>query len=327
MSFLGSFEHTTGKTWRGTQISPFALQASSILGGFFGLDHILLRSPKTALMKLIVNIFTLGFWYWYDVVQSISDMDFIKQFGYTIPIVGPVGLGAGIVGDEGRAPEGTPSPWLFVAYILLLFIPYGTSSFIAGDFYGGTAKFLLTFIIFTTFLGLLWAGYSFYYAFFQTESLLTKGTDRFFPATIFMDPYGPAKNLIPPKLTEAENLLQGEQGLFDWLCSFLVNKVEKPILETAVAAAEPVVEGAEVIKNLAEPAVKAVNQVGGAVLPDTTSKYLFLATTTLIFLGSVTLTYFRFWRAKKNDPSEHRKKNDIPPERFENDTPPGPRVL
>jgi hypothetical protein len=332
MSFLGSFDYTTGKTWGGAQISPTALQASSLLGGFFGLDHLLLRSPKTAVLKFVANILTLGLWYWYDVIQVFLDTDFVKQYGYSLPIVGPVGLGAGIVGNTegpGAAPPGTPSPWFFVAYFCLLFIPYGVSHFIAGDFYGGSAQFLLTFILYTTLLGLIWNVYTVYYSFFKTESLVTEGTERFFPATLFMKPTGPAPNLIPPKLAQAESLQNKEKGLFDWICDFLLGSVEKPILETVVKVGDPVVQAAETVKESAENAAKqtggALQMVGGGA--DSVSKYIFLATTALIFVGSVGMTYIRFWRAKKNESSQHSIKDDIPPEEQTNDTPPGPGVL
>ena len=38
----------------------------SVLGGFFGLDHLYLRSPLTFIAKLITNIFTFGTWWLYD---------------------------------------------------------------------------------------------------------------------------------------------------------------------------------------------------------------------------------------------------------------------
>ena len=348
MSLLGTFEHTTGKTWGGTQITPTVLMATSILGGFFGLDHILLRSPRTALFKFILNILSLGLWYWYDVVQVTTDMDSIKSFGYTIPLVGPVGLGAGIVGDPSggaaAAPEGTPSPWMFLLFVLFGFLPFGINNFLAGDTYGGAAKLLTTYIIFTTIFGLLWTVYSAFYTIFDTESLLTKGTDRPFPFSLFMDRYGYAPSLMPPKLEEVE-LEMKEPGLIEQVINFFTGWFEKPVLEAAVAVVEPIVDAAQTTKNAATEATAApepaTNQVGGALNAATSaavmmsaqqggaiassSKYVFLAASALIFIGSVSLTYFRFWRAKKNSPIHHINKNDFPPE--QNDTPPGPRVL
>ncbi len=348
MSFLGSFEHTTGKTWGGKQISPGVLQATSLLGGFFGLDHLLLRSPQTAFMKFVFNIITLGLWYWYDVIQVFQDMDFIKEYGYTVPFKGPVGLGAGIIGatsGPGAAPKGTPSPLMFLAYIALLVVPFGVSNFFAGDFKGGAAKFFLTFYFFTTVLGLLWSLYSIFYATFNTKSLLTRGVDRFFPVTLFMDPYGPSPTLIPPGIKKAEEEI-AEDNIFTKLYNMIFGVVEKPILEAVVSVAEPVVGVAQEIKETASEPQKQP-QVGGALnavtntalllstqqggASDTTSKALFLGATSLIFVGSILITYFRYfkgsWGVKPKETTTTSEKNDIPPEGFQNDVPPGPRVL
>lgn len=384
MSFVGSFAYTTGKTWGGTQVSPTSLQAASILGGIIGLDHILLRSPMTAFIKTIVNILTLGFWYWYDVIQTMGDMEFIKQYGYTFPIIGPVGLGAGIIGEtkgKGAAPENTPNPWLFVAYMFSLILPFGISSFIAGDFEGGSAKFFLTFFFMTTVLGLLGTLYSLFFGIFNTQTLLTHGTDRFFPLNLFMKPYGSAEKLTPPELYVAEAfeqakeaekgllaklkrlfllLLEKFKGIFGGIYNKIFGIVEKPILEAVVSVTEPVVETAQEIKNVAETAEEVKNvvaegeavvkQTGGALnaltntaailaaqqqqggAADSASKALFLGAAALIFVGSISLTYFRYWswgeeRAKKEEQPKYSNKNDIPPENDQNDFPPGSRVL
>lgn len=330
MSFLGPFEHTTGKTWGGVQIGPTTLQVSSVLGGFFGLDHFLLRSPKTGLLKFIVNIFTLGFWYLYDLVQVFTDIESVEIYGYTIPIVGPVGLGAGIVGDTAgpkAAKEGTPSPWAFLAYVLLTTVPFGFSHLIAGDMNGATAKFVMTVFFLTTIFGILWAAYSFFYAVFNTQDLLTKGVDRFFPATFFMDPYGPSPNLIPPLVEKAQIK---ELGLIDWIYNTFFCPLQKPALEAVVGITEPLVKTAEEVKDAV-----AATQTGGALLQaiqkgeatDGISKYVFLGTAAVICLGSVFMTYARFWNAKKDPSFKHSEKNDLPPEGFQDDVPPGPRVF
>ena len=348
MSFLGSFEHTTGKTWGGVQISPPILQATALLGGFFGLDHLLLRSPQTAFAKFITNILTLGLWYWYDVIQVFQDMDFIKQYGYTFPIKGPVGLGVGIVGDTSgptAAPKGTPSPFMFLAYMALLFAPFGMSNFLAGDFQGGTAKFFLTFFIFTTILGLLWSFYSLLFASFNTQKLLTQGVDRFFPATLILPPFGPSPALTIPGVTKAEEALE-EDSIFTKAYNMIFGFIEKPILETVVSVTEPIVDTAQNIKNIAtnEAATTPPSQAGGGAFttmtntalllaagqeggskPDSVSQALFLGAAALVLVGSVSLTYARFWGAKKKNLNEDR--NDIPPEGFQNDVPPGPGVL
>lgn len=193
-----SFDHTKGEFWGGSQLSLTHVKIASVLGGFFGLDHVLLRSPSTAILKTIVNFLTFGFWYVYDLVQLFGDEEFVKKYGYSLPFLGPLGLGTGIFEGGGKdpAPKTSPSPFYFVAYSLLILLPFGLSHFIAGDFYGGTAKFFMTFNPFTFLLAFIWAAYSAYYLTAQTSELLNKGTDRFFPSTLFMDPIGRADNIM-----------------------------------------------------------------------------------------------------------------------------------
>lgn len=184
-----------------------------------------------------------------------------------------------------------------------------------------------------------------FYGIFNTKSLLTRGVDRPFPISSFMAPYGPSPNLVTPGVSKAEEELK-EDSILTKAYGFLIgiyNKifgiVEKPILEAVVSVTEPVVETAEEIKNTAT----ASEQTGGAMnavtntamllatqqggSSDMTSKALFLGAASLIFVGSFLLTYFRYWRAKKNQSSSSSEKNDIPPEGFQNDVPPRPGVL
>jgi hypothetical protein len=193
-----SFDHTKGEFWGGSQLSLTHVKIASVLGGFFGMDHILLRSPSTALLKTIVNFLTFGFWYFYDIVQLFGDEEGVKKYGYSIPCAGRPGLGTGIFEGGGKdpAPKTSPSPFYFLAYSLLILVPFGLSHFIAGDFYGGTAKFFMTFNPFTFLLAFIWAAYSAYYLTAQTSELLKKGTDRFFPSTLLMDPIGRAENIM-----------------------------------------------------------------------------------------------------------------------------------
>jgi hypothetical protein len=207
-----SFDHTKGEFWGGSQLSLTHVKIASVLGGFFGLDHVLLRSPITAILKTIVNFLTFGFWYFYDIIQLFGDEEAVKKYGYTLPFLGPVGLGTGIFEGGGKdpAPPTSPSPFYFLAYSLFILVPFGLSHFIAGDFYGGTAKFFMTFNPFTFLIAFIWAAYSAYYLTAKTSELLKKGTDRFFPSTLLMDPIGRAENIMqyspppppPPSVVE-----------------------------------------------------------------------------------------------------------------------------
>lgn len=204
----GYFTYTQGKTWGGSQIDPKVFKIITVCFGFFGIDHLILRSPITAILKFIVNIFSLGFWYWYDILQVFSDFDNLKKYGYSIPIYGPVGLGAGILHDPGKphAPPTSPTPFYFLGFFLTSLIPYGISHVIAGDYLGAFLKFILSISFFTFLFGWLWALYTFGNAVFNSKSLFSEGTDRLFPLSLIFGKYGPAPNLkiYVPVNAEAE---------------------------------------------------------------------------------------------------------------------------
>ena len=45
-------EHTKGEYWGGSQLTYTMYKVSAILFGFVALDHLLLRSPTTAFIKV-----------------------------------------------------------------------------------------------------------------------------------------------------------------------------------------------------------------------------------------------------------------------------------
>jgi hypothetical protein len=243
-----AFDYTTGATWGGTQLSPTALKVASVVGGFFGADHLLLRSPGTAALKCLVNFFTFGFWYFYDLIQVFGDETELQAKGYSLPVLGPAGIGAGILHKEGipTAPKTSPSPYMFAAYVLMILIPFGVSHFIAGDLYGGATKFFLTFNPFTFLLAFAWAAYSAYAIIVTPKTIIQKGTDRFFPATLFMDPYGRAENLFiyrpPPPDGQNTGLVTGVAtaffGPFMKILQPFIGPFLQPVLLPAVGAAQ-----------------------------------------------------------------------------------------
>jgi len=318
MSWLGSIKHTQGQTWGGTQVDLNIYKAISIFGGFFGLDHFFLRSPKSGVLKFLVNLFTFGFWYMYDILQIFTDSDQIKKFGLTIPLAGPSGIGAGMFHGDGlsRAAKITPNPIVFLAFAALAWVPFGLSHFIAGDFYGGAAKFFITFSPLFI-MGFLWSFYTMYNVISNTPGILTKGVDRFFPATLFMDTNGAAPNIMIPIKEEPSS------GFAEMLTGFtaLLGPFEKPILQAVVGAGEVGINAAENVKSVADLATTAAPlQTGGAL--SNSSSMVFLALAGSILFGSLVLTALRYSRTKKTTDST----NDVPPE-INDEPPPGSGVF
>jgi hypothetical protein len=65
--------------------------------GLIGGDHLLLRSPMTALLKLISIVPLFGFWYFYDIAQALGEREYVEKYGIAVPFYGPTGIGAGII--------------------------------------------------------------------------------------------------------------------------------------------------------------------------------------------------------------------------------------
>jgi len=221
--------YTSGKFWGGTVLPFWVLMVFTALPftGFFGIDHLLFRSPSTAILKFIINIFTLGFWYFYDIVQVFTDKQFIKEYGLSKPGSGPAGLGldyfSGITKDKdalGPSKTGALSIVFFILYLFTSLVPFGVSNFIAGDTEGGIAKFLLSFGLW----GIFWIPFLFVAGFFEVfrnitepEKIFTEGAIRPTPLNFLLNPNGYSPNVMNPETIEREK----ERAGFSLYSSFI----------------------------------------------------------------------------------------------------------
>jgi hypothetical protein len=253
MSFLGSFDHTSATSWGGSQISPTLFTFITIVGGFFAVDHILLRSPRTAALKVFVNLFAFGFWWIYDIVQTFAEWDSVNKYGLSVPFFGPTGLGAGIFhGTGSAAPDTAPSPIFFLLYVGFLSLPFGLSHFAAGDFMGGLAMLLFTISGILTVFSLLWTTYSALYLLYDTKSLFIDGTPRFFPSTIYMNSTGAAGNVMTPSAFEK---MKSDQSLFS-----IITGPFAPFLGPIRAALGLVVDTKCAVEKVIPPVIDAVQK-------------------------------------------------------------------
>ena len=119
----------------------------SVLGGFFALDHLYLRSPLTFVAKLITNFFTFGAWWLYDASHAIFNRDILKVYGLGVPGLGPKGIAAGVLASD--VPD--KKHMSFFIYALALFMGgiFGLDSFIVGDKQTGFIRLicLISFIL------------------------------------------------------------------------------------------------------------------------------------------------------------------------------------
>lgn len=152
------------------------------LTGLLGIDQLALRSPFTAFLKFLVNIFFWGAWYIYDIIQILTDDTFVAKYGFSTPY-GPRGHGYRFFSDmtkDNIEEFGKASPYNGGIISTLLFVVYffmtatigftGIPTMIAGDFFGGVIKLFSNF---------LWIPFLFYIVgqFFELLSISSIGKD------------------------------------------------------------------------------------------------------------------------------------------------------
>ena len=112
-------------------LSYNVLMGLSVLGGFFALDHLYLRSPVTFLAKIIVNFLCFGIWWIYDATQVVFNSQAVKIFGLGVPGLGPQGIAAGVFANP--IPDKKHIMFFIYALSLLLGGAFGLDSFLMGD--------------------------------------------------------------------------------------------------------------------------------------------------------------------------------------------------
>lgn len=276
--------YTHGKFWGGTVLPywVFLFFTAFPITGLLGIDHLVFRSPSTAMSKFFTNIFTLGLWYFYDMIQAFSDRQYVNDYGFSRPFSGPAGLALdyfrGIQSGGAPAPEsksGFIGILLFIAYSMSLFIPFGISSFIAGDTNGGIAKFLMSFgpwgLIWIPFLSVV-AFYETYLFYMKTQDLFEKGVVRVPPITWFMDKEGFAPNLMNPASIEkhaAEKSAEAKQNSGDlyskyiqpFLKMFGITDPKEVLDTTKCAVLPPVKETVDAAQTAGKGVIKIASKV------------------------------------------------------------------
>ena len=205
---------TQGAYWKGGQIPYWLYLVFVILFGVFGLDHLLLRSPSTAILKIISIVPLLGFWYFYDIAQAIGEWEHVEKFGLGVPFYGPVGLGAGMFINKDKsnlAPPDVPKPWMFMLYALttIFFLAIPLNKLVIGDYWGMLVRLGMYMAIIPTLgisalIALGWGIYDIYALLFKTRYIFENGVPRISPAmwigldaNFRREALGPGKPLPP----------------------------------------------------------------------------------------------------------------------------------
>jgi len=187
---------TQGSYWGGAQIPYWLIKILTVGFGAIGLDHLLLRSPSTAILK-VLSIFPLfGFWYFFDIAQVFGEEESVRKYGFAIPFAGPQGIGGGMfINKEGSnvAPPEKSKPWTFLLYAIasIVFTVLPLNKILIGDYAGAFLQIVMYCFFFTPLIliALAWGFYDEYRIFFDTRGLIEKGAARIIPASWILDPY------------------------------------------------------------------------------------------------------------------------------------------
>lgn len=237
-------ENATEKNAEGadgaTYLSYDVFLGLSVLGGFFALDHLYLRSPTTFIAKFFVNIFCFGVWWIYDALHAVFNADTVKLYGLGIPGWGPTGIGAGVLTKP--VPDKKHMRFLFYSIALFFGGLIGLDSFVVGDRQSGIIRLLCVFSVIFLPIALLWWAYEIFQFFTNTKEVIS-AHHEFFGA---------------PFQSTASRMAQ-RFPLLGWLFSpvetikSLINNIFGPAL------LEPITKTAQSAINTVEHAVSAVD--------------------------------------------------------------------
>lgn len=255
----------------------------TIFFGFFGLHHLMMRSPQTAFLMLITNVILLGYPWFYDIIQLLPEewgghgTNDLNKYGMGHAF-GTLGLAQGMwLPDNYKPPakepeDAPPNPWWFVLFVITLPFTFLAPLF-GGDNWGTVAKLGYNFFFFGWFLGMCAFAYDVFYLLLKPADLFAFGLKRFFPWTVFgMDKDGhslsitgirpPISNLCPP----SDNFFVGSLKFFirfSLPILYAINPVMGMTVESAVSSAA---SGAGVVGDAAEAMTKSAKQLSNAAI-------------------------------------------------------------
>jgi len=174
------------EVWKHPDRNYMTFVILSILLGFFGVDHIYLRSFPTAIAKILMNLFTFGLWYFWDIIQIIGDGDRIKKEGLNSPFDWVKGIGRGVFATPGSS---FMAPKDYILYTILTFLGcLGADKFYLGEYGQGIVKLISCFNIFLFLFGWFWVAWDMYHAVFTMRTVMTEGISSPLPYSFLFKP-------------------------------------------------------------------------------------------------------------------------------------------
>ena len=263
-SNLPRYFYTQKEFWGGTSLSYVIYTALALIPitGFLGLDHMYMRSPGTGFLKFIVNFLTLGFWYFYDVIQAVTDKDDVMKFGVSMPLYGPSGIAAGSFGtDEEPVRDSNGGAGSFLLFSAMsFFIPFGFEYLVAGDITGFICKFVGTLLI----IGFVYGLINNMKLINHPERVMCSGLPRYAPFTwVGVDPTFETPSFR--NTAAADNCPAGEGAVGGWFGGIFSNLFTRvPILKDVYQSFVGVQEAAGVIAKRAGKTLGTVTKLAAS---------------------------------------------------------------
>ena len=155
----------------------------TVVGGFFAIDQLYLRSPLTFLGKLLGNIFLFGIPWLYDILQGFLNDKRVKLFGTSAPMIGQLGVGGGMFLPEGSnlAPADAYTKWNFLIYSVVLMFGglFGGDSYLLGDTLGGMIRTGLCLSVIFLPVAAVWWAFKLWEYYVNTGELLDNNWEWF----------------------------------------------------------------------------------------------------------------------------------------------------
>jgi len=237
-------------------LSYDVFMALAVIGGFFALDHLYLRSPLTFLAKIVINILFFGVWWIWDALQAVFNDDVIKVFGLGVPSLGPKGIAAGVLAND--IPDKKHMRFFIYAIALIFTGIFGVDSFLLGDKTSGFIRLISLITMIFSPIALGWWIYKLFKFFFDTKSV-TNGNYEYFGAP---SPFTPSiadrlKSSIPILGSIIDPLVRVKDAAVGAVEN--VGEFAEGVITNPGAAIDSVLRGPiEKIASLAGPAIKPV---------------------------------------------------------------------
>lgn len=220
-------------TWKHADRNYFVFVILSVLLGLIGADHFYLRSFHTGMMKIVLNIFTLGMWHYWDLIQIVYDGRKIREEGLTSPFDWICGIGRGVFTsaktDADSKKYVAEKSYLVYAALAIFFGFLGADKFYMGETWQGVAKLLSVFNIFLFLFGLLWVLWDAFNALFMTKSILENGISVPLPYNMFFKEVIDGKQFLVTHVVTPEDAAKGGFSGIDLNPLSLFNKLKDEI--------------------------------------------------------------------------------------------------